>query len=81
MICKNCGNNRILYVSAKCSDLCKIKFGDFEDCNYVPNDLGIGGGDYVKFHVCLNCGQLQGNFPIPMSETEIENSFSESFKM
>jgi len=41
---------------------------------YVPDDIGIGGNDYVKFKYCLNCGQIQGKFPIPESELEtVEN--------
>jgi len=37
---------------------------------YVPYGLGIGGGDYMNIRVCLDCGQLQGAFPLPISEIE-----------
>jgi hypothetical protein len=26
--------------------------------------MGIGHGDYIEFRYCLNCGQIQGEFPI-----------------
>ncbi len=39
---------------------------------YVPNDLGIGGGDYVEFRLCLNCGQMQGNYPMAVSALEYQ---------
>jgi hypothetical protein len=32
---------------------------------------GIGGDDYVEIHYCLDCGQLQGNFPLPPIAMEL----------
>ncbi len=29
------------------------------------NVPGILEGDYIRFKVCLDCGQLQGRFPAP----------------
>jgi hypothetical protein len=29
--------------------------------------MGIGGGDDVDIDLCLQCGQVQGEFPIPDS--------------
>lgn len=66
MECQNekCKSERILTVRAKCNDMFSWEVDDQECHGYVPRDLGIGGGDYVKFQLCLNCGQLQGEFPI-----------------
>jgi hypothetical protein len=36
---------------------------------YVARDLGIGGDD-VNFDYCLDCGQIQGKFPLPLTERE-----------
>jgi hypothetical protein len=37
---------------------------------HIPTD-GIGSGDYVKICICLDCGQIQGNWPMfPKSEME-----------
>jgi len=38
--------------------------------DYAPENVGIGGGDYVDFEYCLDCGQMQGEFPI--SEAAVE---------
>ena len=38
------------------------------DC--VPRDLGIGGGDDVQLDYCLDCGQIQGRFPLPGAQAE-----------
>jgi len=69
MRCQECHGERILEVSAKCSDLCFVRMGDFEHNGYVPQDCGItqenSYGDYVMFDLCMECGQLQGKFPIP----------------
>lgn len=70
MTCQNCGSERIGKVSAKCSDACHYRLGELELSYYVPSDLGIGGGDYVEFSYCLDCGQMQGEFPIPQSEVD-----------
>jgi hypothetical protein len=32
---------------------------------HVPNIPNIGEGDHVDFVCCLNCGQMQGEFPVP----------------
>jgi len=72
--CSRCKSDRLLQVNAKCNDLCTVQIGSHEKSDYAPKDLGIGGGDYINFTVCLNCGQAQGSFPLPKSELESELS-------
>lgn len=67
MFCQNCHKNRILSVNGKCSDMCDVQSSDIGGMSYdgyVPRDLNIGGGDYIEFEMCLDCGQVQGKFPI-----------------
>jgi hypothetical protein len=64
MICNSCSSDRILTVSGKCSDLCFVTFGELEHDGYVPDNLGIGGGDYLEFNLCMDCGKVQDKFPI-----------------
>jgi hypothetical protein len=42
----------------------------------VPRDLGIGGGDDVQLTYCLDCGQIQGKFPLPPTQMEEARSIS-----
>ena len=64
MNCK-CGSKRIAEIGAKCSDLCyTVLPGRKEIDGYAVDGIGIGGGDYVEFNYCLDCGQIQGTFPI-----------------
>lgn len=70
MSCQRCQSERVAEVSGKCSDMCDYQVGTTEVLGYVPNDLGVGGGDYLEFKYCLNCGQLQGKFPLPPAEIE-----------
>jgi len=65
MKCKRCDSERILDVSGKCSDCFFANFGTSTYDGYVPEGLGIGGGDYIKFKLCLDCGQIQDEFPKP----------------
>ena len=74
MNCKKCSSERVAKVSGKCSDMCSVRTGCHKLNDYVPSDMGIGGGDYLEFDYCLNCGQLQGEFPIPKTELETEEN-------
>jgi hypothetical protein len=77
MSCCRCKSERVLGITAKCSDCCSTQLWDREHQGYVPCGVGIGGGDYVEFSVCLDCGQLQGKFPLPPAEIEKEISDAE----
>lgn len=70
MNCTKCNSERIASVSAKCDDRCFITVGNQERSDYPPRDMGIGGGDYVDFSYCLDCGQMQGQFPLAPTEME-----------
>jgi hypothetical protein len=50
--------------------MCSIDLAGRHYHGYVPRDLGIGGGDDVQMTFCLDCGQLQGAFPLPLAELE-----------
>lgn len=63
MKCQRCPSERVIQVTGKCSDCCGVYMDDSKMNGYVPDDLGIGGGDYIDFDLCLECGQLQGIFP------------------
>lgn len=65
MACKRCGSERVAHVSGKTSDMCYVQIAGKELVGYVPVDMGIGGMDYLEFDYCLECGQIQGDFPIP----------------
>jgi len=77
MKCKKCNSERILEMGCKCSDRFIASIGSNEYEGYVPDDLGIGGGDYVEINVCLDCGQLCGNFPRPQTEMEKDSTDEE----
>ena len=68
MSCKKCKSSNMVSVSGKTSDLCHVYYHDKdeESNGYVPDNIGIGGGDYIEFVYCLNCGTISGNFPISL---------------
>jgi len=71
----NCGSERILSVSCKVSDMCSAQLdGRYHD-GYVPSGLNIGGGDYLEFKMCLDCGQHVGTFPV--AENVVNEAFPE----
>jgi hypothetical protein len=74
----NCKSDRIAFINGKTSDLCQFQYKDIDTDGYVPNGIVIGEGgwgDYINFHFCLDCGKIQGNFPVSDKEVEkaVEN--------
>ncbi len=65
-----CTCERTMSVSGKCNDLCHIDLPEGEVDGYVPRDLNIGGGDYISFTVCMDCGKIQGEWPLPQEAGE-----------
>lgn len=64
MTCQRCGND-VISVSAKTDDrFCMNGDGVTSYHGYVPYDLGIGGGDYMTFKFCPQCGQIQGDWEV-----------------
>jgi hypothetical protein len=68
--CQRCGGLRLAAVLARCSDMCSVDLSGVHRHGYVPYDLGLGGGDDLHFTYCLDCGQLQGVFPLPPTRIE-----------
>lgn len=64
MKCQRCGSNRLAEISGKSSDCNSIDIEGKKFDGYVPNDIGIGGGDYIEMSWCLDCGQIQGEWPV-----------------
>lgn len=71
MPCINCGSDRVLQVTGKVDDRCHLRFDRKEHNGYVPADLNIGEGDYLEFDLCLDCGLVQGEFPVGAETTEV----------
>ena len=82
MSCDKCNSVRIVTIDAKCSDMFEMWYKDEHGIGYVPKNLlfGKGGyGDYVHLAFCLDCGKIQGKFPIPEEEIDVAmNEFVKS---
>ena len=62
--CQRCGSDRIYNIDGKTSD-CFCGYFQGKHCDgYVTDNVGIGGGDYIEFGYCLECGQIQGEWPV-----------------
>lgn len=69
--CQKCNSSRVAKVNAKCDDRCIFAIDYRRQSDYVPRKAGLGaGGDYLQMDYCLNCGQIQGNFPVPILDIE-----------
>jgi len=72
--CRECGSGRTAHVLARCSDMCGVQVSGRRHHGYVPRDLGIGGGDDVQFTYCLDCGRIQGAFPLSPTSLEEDHA-------
>jgi len=65
MSCQTCNSDQIASVGGKCNDMCTVDGpGALNgEPDYVPENIGIGGGDYIEFDYCLKCGQMQDDWP------------------
>jgi hypothetical protein len=66
----SCPNQRFAAIHGKVDDKCHIAVDNHFQADYVPHDMNIGGGDYIKFIFCLDCGQIQGKWPLPTTQLE-----------
>jgi len=62
--CIHCGAARVLDVVVKCSDAAMLRMNGISHDGYMPHNLGLGGGDYLEFAVCLECARLQRTGPV-----------------
>lgn len=78
--CQTCASSRIAVVSGKCTDSCRfaVLFEDFEHEGYAPavvsdHEKEGTGSDYMEITFCMDCGQMQGEWP---RSTPKEEDFS-----
>lgn len=65
MSCKQCNSERIMDIQGHCVDRFTATLdGKMFGPDYVPDDMGIGEGDDIEISFCLDCGQMEGEFPI-----------------
>ena len=71
MTCDKCSSKRIVKVWSKPSDQASVTLGHLTKDGYsIPKDLGIKGAGYIIFSYCLDCGKIQGDFPLKPSKME-----------
>ncbi len=70
MKCKKCNSDRIIKVQAHSKDCNHINYKNKEYGGYAPGpEIGLdqeSGSDDVIITYCLECGQIQNDFPIKL---------------
>lgn len=69
-ICDRCSGNRVALISAKSDDRCFVELNGNEKIGYPPSDMLIKRSDMIEFSYCLDCGKIQGNFPLETCDLE-----------
>ncbi len=70
---KKCRSERIAHFTARCKDMFWWKSDKTTIEGYVNTPGGeLGGGDEVDIHYCLDCGTIQGEFPVASEYTKAQ---------
>ena len=77
MICIACNSKRVASVTGKTGDCCGVCVGNKSSEGHVPDDMNIGGGDFLNFYFCLTCGTIQGLWPLLKTKIEQEEESEE----
>lgn len=66
MACQRCQSKRVALINAKCADLCHFECdADGVERNDYPPELdSLATYKYIRIEICLDCGTVQGKFPI-----------------
>lgn len=76
--CQTCHSKRIIIIQAKADDgftfeIPELNF-ETEERGYAPDVKNITDtGDYMCPEICLECGQIQGKFPVKIVSSHLSN--------
>ena len=73
-VCVKCGSTHIIHVSSilsLCDEGTTVTLDGTTHEIFIPRDFNIGGGNFIDFQCCNNCGQMVGIWPIKASNVPI----------
>ncbi len=65
-----CGSNRILTIRALAADAHSYEFKDIIDADDMYAVIFSSDGKTTEITLCLECGQIQDDFPYPQTHFE-----------
>lgn len=79
--CQRCSSPRIVHAYGNTDEQFSASMGVFDSkarkwthgySGYVPDDMNVQDGDEDSFgfNYCLECGQMQGQWPLPITKLE-----------
>lgn len=68
--CDKCKSDRLLGLTSKSSDCNSYSYRGAEVDGYLPYIDHVCGGDYLTIQICLECGKVQGKFPVHSRDLE-----------
>jgi len=70
MTCQRCKSERVANIMGKSDDRSSISIPsqEYDHEGYLPRIQDLCGGDYIRFDMCLDCGQVQGTFPAKVKD-------------
>lgn len=80
MSCDSCKSDRTMLLSAKASDMFSWSYAGRDGNGYAPGIENVCRGDYLEMSFCLDCGKIQGKFPVVSEDLEFDAK-AEAFKI
>jgi hypothetical protein len=78
MNCQTCESKRLLEFSSEVTEGCHIFIDKHEYMGDLPTDIGLADrDDMLAFIFCLDCGQIQDDFPLEPTIIEGEEEAEE----
>ena len=75
--CQSCGSDRTFTIYAHSKDLNDWEYKGKKGQGYLPYVGDLFGGDDVHMTVCLECGQVQGTFPVEDPEDDEDDDYND----
>lgn len=78
MNCQKCDSDRIMDIHGKVSDCCIAVYKGYESDGYPPYEIGVdceNDSDSLSFSYCLECGQIQGKWPLSDPTLDEDNGW------
>jgi len=79
-LCQTCNSSELYYFNAHSKDLSSVSSinGIYNHDGYFPTVDNICSGDDLDITVCLNCGQIQGTFPVKIDKSNKRKKYCEA---
>jgi hypothetical protein len=75
--CQQCGSDRLFKLEANAKDGHSYEYKGTSGYGYAPHVNNVCNCDCTQFVFCLECGQIQGHWPVVLSDGDVIDAINE----